>query len=199
MVAPANQQLAGGRLLLEMAFQAEHLIPSGKHALVYRAMWFMARVAALAKRLMLEHKRAPLTRVTLETGLILPHDTGAPTLDCRSLVWIVAVGATNLAFGYGVMVWQAEFALDVLMALEAGRWRFPGIDDRVRGPAGADVDAAWAMAGFATDVFRMRSLCHHPGMVGCLEIASDRFMALRAACSPRERRARNVRRRNYRV
>ena len=71
MVSSADENDVGRGLLLEVAFQAEILVPLNEHLVVYGPVRIVARGATFTDRLVLEHKRAALGDVAFGTSFVL--------------------------------------------------------------------------------------------------------------------------------
>ena len=147
-----NVNLAADRLLLEMAAEAKRGVARDQQSGVHRTVRIVARGASFARRLVFKHERTKLRRVALGAGFILGHEFGAASHDHGTLVRIMAVAATYLAFDDGMMRRQVELGFFVQMTLETHFRRFARIDDRVGRAAGGNVQAARTVAGFAADV-----------------------------------------------
>ena len=105
----------------------------------------------------LEHKRATLRGVTLETGFVLAQKTHpaaferlrkvrATAFDRVSLVRVMAIGATDFALQHRMVMGQLEGRAHLRMALETGGGRFFRINNRVRAAAALDVQTPRSMA-----------------------------------------------------
>jgi len=186
MIHFANVNVSVYSLLLEVALQAECLVPLGKHPLVDRTVRGMAGRAAFAQCLMLENKRSPLFRVALEAGFVAAHHVGgAAPLEYRSLVRVVAVRATHLAFHHRVMMRQVEFGPNFQVALKTGFRIFARIDDGIRRAAGLYVQAARSVAAFAPrSICRIFALRHQARMIGGPEVTHDFLVAIGAGTVP---------------
>jgi hypothetical protein len=137
-----DENPAGARLLLEVAFQTEGCAPFRQHALVHGTMRGMTTEATFPHRFVFEDKWAALGGMTLKTGVVLTEQCRAAALerlrqvrstafDRVALVRVMAIGATHFAFENRVMMRQFEFRPHFGVALETGRRRFPRIDDLV--------------------------------------------------------------------
>lgn len=73
MIASANQNRARRRLLLEMAFKTKICVALRQHLVVDGPVRVVTNSATLAHRLMLEHERPALRRVTLATHFVVRH------------------------------------------------------------------------------------------------------------------------------
>ena len=96
VIAAADHEVVGKRLLLEVALQAKRCIALGEKLVIDRAVRPMAYGAAVAQRFVLEDERAALRLVALETSLILPCERAGTTGDRRSLVQLMAVRTGNV-------------------------------------------------------------------------------------------------------
>lgn len=85
-------------------------------------------------------------------------DIGAAALNYVSFVWIVAIGATHLAFQDRMAMRQLETRAHFGVTLEASLRRFARIDDRVRRAATLDVDTSRTVTRFAADVLGVIAL-----------------------------------------
>lgn len=86
VICSADQQLPGGRLLLEMTLQTERLIPCLEHLVVHRPVRIMTSDAPLAQRFVFENKRALLRHVTLDAGVIHGGQLGSCAHHCIAFV-----------------------------------------------------------------------------------------------------------------
>jgi len=207
----ADENAAGGGLLLEVAFQAKRLVALVEHPLVHRAVGRMAADATLAHGFVLENKRPALRGMALQTGIVVGKELGAAALhalgnicaaalDGVALVRVMAIRATDLAFEHGVMVREKKRGADFGVTLETGRRRLARIDDEnIAAAAGFHVQTARAVAGFAAHVFGVGALGLQPRVRGGLEITSDRFVTGRAFFGADKFRTGNTRRRHDRA
>ena len=117
----------------------------------------MTAQATFAQRFMLEHEWAALCRVTLETRFVLAEQrhsaafnrlgqVRAAALNRVSFVRIMAIGATDFAFQYRMVMGQLECRAHLRMALEARGGRFSRINDRTALAATLDVKTSRSMA-----------------------------------------------------
>ena len=196
VVPSADEQLAGAGLLLEVALKAERLVAGLEHFRVHRAMRIVTGGAVVAQRLVLEDERPALGLVAFEAGLVRGGQLGAAAEDRVTLVRIVTLAARYLV--RRMRVWQRKLAAFVQMALEAGFRIARGIDDIVHPAAYVGVNAAGAMAGFATHVLRIVPAGHQLCVGRVLEPAGDILVALRAFLGADEFRAGNLRRHEHR-
>ena len=193
MVGPANNN-PGRRLLLEVALETKIGVARDQHLVIDRAVRIVTRGASLAHSLVFEDKRPALGGVALAASFVLREQRCAAAADGRTLVGIVTIAATHLAIQHRMAVGQSKLALFVQMTLEASLGRPFGIENRVVGTTTLIVNAAWAVARFAPDVFRIRPLGFET-RVGCrLEIAHQVGMTFRATLRACKLGARNLRR-----
>lgn len=71
VIPSANEDTIWRSLLLEVAFEAEILVPLNEHLVVYRPVRIVAGGAAFTDRLVLEHEWAALRDVAFGTSFIL--------------------------------------------------------------------------------------------------------------------------------
>lgn len=211
VVGIANKNSAGGRLLLEMAFQTKRRVSLGQQPLIHRAVRGMAADATFSNSFMFENERPALRRVTLQAGVVVTEEGSAATLhalrqirpaafDRIALVRVMAISAADLALEHRMMMRQHERRAHFGVALEAGRRRFPWIDDRhVAATAGLHVQAAGAMARFAAHILGVGSLRLQARVCRGPEISRDRLMAGRALFGADKFGARNTGRRHDRA
>jgi hypothetical protein len=210
VVAIADEDLAVGGLLLEMALQAEIGAALGEQLLVHRAVRGMAGNATLANCFVLENKWPALGGVTFQAGAVRTQHSDATTLhflrhvgpaafDRVALVRVMAIGAAYLAFEHRMMMRQVERGADIGVTLETGRRRFPRIYDLAPVAPALDVQTSGAVAGFASHALGVVPLRFQPGMGRGPEIPHDHVVTGCAFFRPNEFRARDARRRHYRV
>src|SRR3954465_12374318 len=102
-------------------------------------MGIVATRASFPKRGMFENERPRLLPMALRTSLIPPcHRETTRWLHDVHAMRVMALDATHLAFGNGMMLGQVEFGVNVEMALEAGLRVFSGIDDKLFAARAAD-------------------------------------------------------------
>ena len=193
MIGTTDDNARGG-LLLEVAAEAKVGIACDEHLFVHRAVGIMAGGAALADGLMLEDKWAALDGVAFATGIVLREQRSSTAADSRAFVGIVAITATDFAIQHRMAVGELELAFFIEMTLKAGVRCLFGIDDAVVRATGLIVDTAGAVAGFAADVFGVRSLGLEPGVGGGFEIARDLGMTFGASSGANKFGAGNLRR-----
>ena len=70
VIAIADENSTGLRLLLEMAFEAQRRVARDQHALIDRAVRRVAGNAALANGVVFEDERSSLRGVTLQASLV---------------------------------------------------------------------------------------------------------------------------------
>lgn len=135
-----------------VTLQAKVNIAGDQHLVVNRPVWIVASSATVAHGMVLEDEGAGLGRMTLHTGLVFAHQSGAATLDCGPLMRIVAIVAAHTAVHDWVGAWQMELPLLIKVALEA---RF-GVVSRVNDLTGDlaavfSVERTRTVAGLTTD------------------------------------------------
>ncbi len=146
---------------------------------------------------MFKHKWPGLCRVTTRAGLLLAGESRATAANRTSLVRLVTVRATHLAFDHRMMRGKIELAARVEMTLEADIGRFAGIDHRVCRTTGLDVKTSRPVTGFAADVLGVCTLGFQPRMGRGGEITHEFGVTFRAGFRSDKLRAGNVRRRNH--
>lgn len=119
VVPRADVNMAILRLPLEVASQAQVLVSIAEQFGIHRSMNGVADGAPFAHGLMLEHKRANLLGVALETKIPFLEQGGATDLDRLPLVQIMAIRAGDAPFRHRMMIRQAELAAFVQVTLEA--------------------------------------------------------------------------------
>jgi hypothetical protein len=136
---------------LRMAAQAEVRVAVNQQLSIDRSVRAVASRAPFAHRFMLEYERLGLFPVTLCATLVSPrHGESAGGSEYIHAVRIMALNAIHMAFENGMMLRQAELAMDIQVTLEAGGGVFTRVDDEFPpAAAGLDVFAAGAVAGFA--------------------------------------------------
>lgn len=196
VVGAANEKLAAGHLL-EVAFQAEVGVPLGQQFGVDGPMSRVAGRAAFPHGFMLEDKRTALGGMATEAAFVFGEQRGAAAGVNRAFMRRMAIGAAHAAFGHGMMAGEAELAAHISMALETeGFDRAGGRDgetravtaasgtsgsEAIRGfdfTAGIGVEAARAVAGFATGAERVRSRRDQPRVIGRRKPSVDLIVAL---------------------
>ena len=176
-----------------MALETKIRVPRHKHLVVDRAVRIVTSGAAFAHRFMLEHKRTALRCVALTAGVVLGEQRRSAASHRWTFMRIVATAATHLPVQHRVAVGQLELSALVQVALEADFGRLPGIDDRVMRPAGLIVNAARAVARFASNLRGIRPMSLQPCMRRGSKTLRDVLVALRAACRADKRCPRNLR------
>jgi hypothetical protein len=141
MVLSSNQDSSSGKLLLEMALQAQDMIALGQHPRVDRTVRTVAGGASFTHCFVLENERSPLRDVAFATSFLLGRKGGAAANNSRSFVGIVTIGATDSAalrkgtrmrtIEDRVRVGKTKLRALIQMTLKADLRRFSGIDDRV--------------------------------------------------------------------
>ena len=197
MVLSADCDSSRYELLLKVALEAETLVAGDQHSLVDRAVRLVTRRAAFTQRLVLINERPELHRMALAAGFVFGKQGSPSRLHRRSLVRVVTVRATYLAFEHRMMVRQVELSALVQMTLKAGFRRFARVDDGVARTTRLIVNAAGTVAGLAAGVLGVVPRRLQPGVSGGFEIARDGFVALRTGLRTDEFGAGNVRRRHH--
>ena len=188
MIDISNENAAGLFLFLEMAFQAKRCVAFVQQSLVDGAMRRMADHTALAQRLVLVNKWAPLRGVALETSFVSAQESkatalerllniGAAAFDRDSLVRVVTIGATHFPFQHRMMVRQLELCPHFQVTLKTGLRIFPRIDDRVRRATALDVQTARPVARLTAHVLCVLSFRLQSRVRRCFEVAHDLFVA----------------------
>ena len=95
MFLSADVDFSAGRLLLEMALQAQDVIALGEHPRVDRPMGLVASRATLPHSFVFEDKRTALRNVAFTAGFLLRGKSRAPTDNCGPLVRIVTIATTD--------------------------------------------------------------------------------------------------------
>lgn len=208
MILSADVDSPRSGLLLEVAFQTQHMIPLSQHSRVHRAVWAMTGRAAFAHRLVFEHERASLRDVAFAASLLFRREGSASSDDGLSFMRVVAIGATDPlphrhrlamgAFKHRMCVRQTELGPLIEMALKTDLGRATRIDDRVMTPARLDMFTSGAVARFAPDIHRVRPFGLESGMCGGVEPLCNLFMALLAALRSGKCCSFNLRRRDHR-
>lgn len=180
MVPPADQNDIGRGLLLEVAFEAEVLVPLNEHLVVYGPMRIVAGGAAFANGLMLEDKRASLCDVAFGTGFVLGSHREWSSDRCRTFMRIMTIAATHLPMHYRMRVRQVKTALHLQVTVEADLRRPVRIDNSVARTAALRVQAARPVAALASDIRRVHSMRLQPGMGRSRKMLVDVRVALSA-------------------
>ena len=180
MIAPADENLTDGRLVLKVALQAESCIALSKEFLVHRAVGLVADEAAFARCFVLVNERPTLLRVATVTGLVVAHERSAASDNCVALVRVVAITAGHLVVQHRMRMGQVELASFVEMAIEADLGRPVRVDDRVARATRLIVNAAGTMTGFTTHVRRVWTAHLEFGVSRRRKIARDVFVAFGA-------------------
>ena len=162
-LADVNLASAHARALdLGVAPQAKIGIAVDQQLAIDGAVRTVANGAPFTQRFMLEHERLGLLPVTLRAVLIQPrHGQSGGGPENVGAVRIVALHTIHAAFENGMVLGQAELAVDVEVALEAGGGIFARVDDEFAAAAtGLDMLAARAVAGFATALALEHGVLH---------------------------------------
>ncbi len=202
MIDVSDENGAGRSLLLEMAFQTQRRVAFVQQALVDGPVRRVTNRAALPHRLMWVNKRAALLCVTFETGFVAAQeseaagferllDVGATAFDCDSLVRVVTIATTHLAFQYWMVVRQLKCGANFQVALETSFRRLTWIDNRAGPTAGFDVQTPrpmtslaayvhsllWSCAALFTGLTYDNLFCLQSRVGGCSEVTHDLFVA----------------------
>ena len=180
MIAPADENLADGRLVLKVALEAEGGVALAEEFFVHRAVRFVADEAAFARCFVLVNERPALLRVATVTGLIVTHEGRAACDNRMALVRVMAIAAGHFVVQHGMRVGQVELASLVEVAIEADFGGTIRIDDGMARAAGLVVDAAGAVTGFAAHVHRVWTAHLEFGVSRSRKIARDVFVTFRA-------------------
>lgn len=130
MVATADENLTSGRLLLEVALEAEVRVTRLEHLRVWRTVGRMANDAAFAGRFVFEGVGHALGGVASDAGIVVALERrGRPLGNGCALVRIVAIGAAHFAIGDGMTAREAEFAAFVEVALVTNLGRLTRVDN----------------------------------------------------------------------
>lgn len=198
MVEATNDKLPGSCLLLEVALETEISVSLGEHPGVDGTMGLMTSRATLAARLMLENERSALGNVAFPAGLLLGMETGGGGQG-TTLVRIVTITATHLAFLNRMMMGQGKLPTLVQVTLETGVRGTTRVDNRVLQPAGFRVHTARSVAGFTTHLLGILTLDRELGVIGSLEVLDDRLMTLGTGLGTHKLGTGNERRRHHGV
>ena len=177
---PANEQTAGGGLLLEMALEAEGLIALSQHLVIDRPMHSVAAGAAFPHRFVLEDKRAALGLVAAAAGVVELGEGAAHATHTGSFMRIVAIAAADAAFWNGVMEREIKLAALVEVAIKANLRGAARVDDVAPPAPSIDVDAAGTVARFATDFEGIGPFGAQEGVIGGFEWLGDGLVTLGA-------------------
>lgn len=140
----------------EMAAEAEIVIASDEHLLIYGAVRIVARGAAFKHRVVFIDEGTGLLRVAARAGFVGRREIQRAALDRIPLVRIVAIAAGDFAGEHRMRVRETHLAALLNVTLEAGVGRFAGVDDRPACTAGFDVDARWTVTRFAPGIADFR-------------------------------------------
>ena len=180
VVAATDQDDARGRLLLEVALEAQVLVARLQHLRVQRTVRVVARDAAFARGLVLEHIGTTLRSVAFHAGAVHAAKVRAALGDRITGVRAVAIAAAHLAGEHRMGVRQAELTALVEMAGETGLGRLGRIDDRALAAAGLDVDGPGPVTSLAADVSDLGILERQVAVRRSIKMARHLFMALGA-------------------
>lgn len=193
VVASADRDHASGKLLLEVAFEAQVGISLAKHAGIHRAVGVVTDHAAFTCGFVFINKRPPLGHVAFEAKLVVTVQGLRSAGDDVALVRVVAVGATDFALGHRVMRRQVEPRPHLQMALEAGLGGAARIGDRPGCATRFVVLAARPVTRLAADLQGVRAFGLQMAVRGGLEIAHRFGVALGAAFVAHKCRTSDVR------
>ena len=141
VILPADEK-SSCRLLLEVALEAERMVPLHQHLLIHRSMHRVAGGASLAHGFVLEDKRPALRRVTPPACFRFRPVRERATVCGIAAVRIVAITATHLALHHRMVMGQVKLAALVEMALKTSFGRFFRIENGVTGAARLGMKAA---------------------------------------------------------
>ena len=193
MVLSANVNSAGRRLLLEMAPQAKIGVAGDKHLLVDGTVNGVAGGAAFPHGLVLKYEGPALGGMALTARLRFSSERCAPAFDGLTFVGTVAIGARDFTLRDGMMIGEVELAAFIEVTGETDFGGFLRIDDGMTGAARLVMDAAGAVAGFATHLGSVLTFGLEARMNGAWEILRDIGMTFLAAFGAYKGRARDVR------
>lgn len=199
MIATADQDVTDAGLLLEVALEAEILIPLGQELVIYGAMRIVAARAAFPHRLMLEHERAALRDMAFGAGIHCGRSGEHVAHHRVPFMRVMTIATAHLALKHRMAVRQVKPAAHIEVALEANFRRPPGVDDRISRAARFHMHTAWSMARLAPNIFRVRTIRFQPGMGYGRKRFHDRAMAFRTGFRPDKFRIGNFRRREDRT
>ena len=97
MIAPADKDLAGLGLLLEVAFQAKILVPLREHLVIDCAVRIVAGGATFANRFVFEDVRPALGGVAFRAGVRVGGHGERPAGCGLAFVRIVAIAAAHFS------------------------------------------------------------------------------------------------------
>src|SRR5262249_4686561 len=145
-----------------------------------------------------KHEWSPLRDVTLAACVLFRGQRRPATDDGRSLVRVVAVGATDLAFRHWMMIRELETAGHLPVTIKTSLGRPSRVDNGAARAAGLVVRAAGTVTGFAAHIQRVGPFGFE-AHVGCgVEVAVDFLMTLGASLRSNEGCSRNGGRGHYR-
>ncbi len=190
VVTTTDQQLAGRRLLLIVALQAERLVARLEHLFIHRAVWIMAGCAVVAEGFVLEDVRPALGLMALQTRIVRTGQFRATADDGVTLVRVMAVRTGHLA--HGMRMRQRKLAALIQVTLEASARILGRVDYIIDAAARFGVDAAGTVTGFATDVLGRLPCGNELCMRGVMESVGDGFVTLGAVFRTNEIRPRDT-------
>lgn len=201
--APAGAALQASRMVFatdhdlalardfEVAAQTEIIISRDQHLRVNRAVRIMTGGAAFTHRVVLKNKGAFLLGVAGRTGLVRGREINSAALDRVAFVWIMAIGARDLAGQHRVRMREVHLAAFVQVALKTGFRRLIRVHDRSAGATRFHVNATRPVAGFATGVAHLWPREGKPAMGRGSKVRRFLLMALHALFCPNKNRSRD--------
>jgi hypothetical protein len=199
VIEAADEDLAAGCLLLEMALHAEGGVALGEEFGVDRAMGVVAGGAAFAHGFVFEDVGPTLCGVALVTAFIFRQERGVPADNGVAMMRIMAIGAGQVSFRHRMPMGQTEGTAHIEVTGEADVGGFEGIDDERGVAAGLNMKITRAMTGLASDVDGVGALGLQAGVTGGGKIANKLVMAVGAGAGANIGRARNGGRRHDRA
>ncbi len=163
-----------------MALETKIRVSGLEHLVIDRSVGIMAGGAAFAHRFMLENKRSALGSMASAAGVVLGQQGSSPAADSRSLVGVVTIAATDLSIQHRMAVGQLKLPLFVQVTLEAGFGCAFGIDNGMVRTTALAMNAAWAVARFAANVFGIRPFRFEARVCRGFKVADEVGMTLGA-------------------
>jgi len=166
VIGITNEDPTAGSLLLEVTLEAKRGVSGRQHSLIHRTVRRVTSDTTFAHGVMLKYEWASLRSVTLETGFVARQEGESAALhfllkiciapfDRITLVRVVAIGATHLAFQHRVMMRQLEAGSHFQVTLEAGLRIFQRVNDVAPAAAGFHMFATRYVARFAAHRLRV--------------------------------------------
>ena len=125
VIFATDQDAAAGLGLLEVTFQTQVGIPFREQLGVDAAMRRMASGAAFAGRLMLKDERPLLRLMALQTVIVLGKQMRAAGDKRGALMRRMALDASQITFGHGMVIGQIKLAAHVQVAFVTNRLNGP--------------------------------------------------------------------------